>query len=106
MPRLKTPKRKWVVWLLAVGNLLAMPLVEEVYYETNLRRGAYPPEADSIGIPIMQFIAGWVVTLPVFLALIWFGFGEYPGAVSFVAFNKKRPFVRLFGGFLLVSDGL
>lgn len=39
----------------------------------------------------MQFMAGWVITLPVFLALIWFGFREYPGAVSFVAFNRKRP---------------
>lgn len=50
----------------------------------------------------MQFMAGWVITLPVFLALIWFGFREYPGAVSFLAFNKKRPVWSGVWSFLLV----
>ena len=76
---------------MALVHVFSQPLVERVYYETNLRRGVYPPEADSIGIPIMQFMAGWLVTLPVVLAFIWFALREYPGSVSFLAYNSTRP---------------
>jgi hypothetical protein len=78
------------VWLFALGSLFSMPIVERIYYETNLRRGAYSPEADSIGIPIAQFMFGWVVTLPLFVAFTWFALREYPGNVSFLAFNGRR----------------
>jgi hypothetical protein len=86
-----TPKAKRTVWLLALISLLAEPFVEYVYYRTNLRRGAYPANADSIGIPIFQFAFGWVVTLPFVLAFIWFALRDYPGSVSFVAWNSARP---------------
>jgi hypothetical protein len=87
----RTPKAKRTVWLLAVVSILAEPIVEVVYYTTNLRRGAYPVNADSIAIPIYQFTFGWLVTLPVVLAFVWFVLRDYPGSVSFLAYNTERP---------------
>jgi hypothetical protein len=88
---IRTPKAKRTVWLLAVLSILAEPVVEVIYYKTNLHRGAYPSNADSIIIPIYQFIFGWVVTLPVMLGFVWFALRDYPGSVSFLAYNTARP---------------
>src|SRR4030095_5993529 len=88
---LHTPKRKVVLWVLALVSLMAEPVVEAVYYRTSLGRGMFPTNADSIAIPIAQFFVGWLVTLPLVLAFIWFALREYPGSVSFFTFNANRP---------------
>lgn len=86
-----TPGKRFVPWVLALGWLSLQPVASWVYYETNLRRGAYPPEADSIIIGQMQAVIGWGITLPVFLAFFWFCLRHYPGRVSLFAFDRKRP---------------
>jgi hypothetical protein len=88
---IQTPKMKRTAWLLALVSILAQPLVEAVYYSTNLGRGAYPTDADSIGIPIFQFVFGWLLTLPVVIAFVWFALREYPGSVPLAAYNTARP---------------
>ena len=76
---------------LALVSLLAQPAVETVYYRTSLGRGMYPTNADSVAIPITQFLAAWLIALPVLVAFIWFALREYPGRISFLAFNANRP---------------
>ncbi len=91
MTILHTPKRKAILWVLALVSLLAQPAIETVYYRTSLERGMYPTNADSIGIPIAQFFMAWIVALPLLVTFIWFALREYPGKVSFLAFNVNRP---------------
>jgi hypothetical protein len=86
-----TPCRKLVPWSLALGWLVLQPVASWVYYETNYRRGAYPPEADTIIIGQMSAVTGWGITLPLFLGFFWFCFRQYPGRVSFFAFTRERP---------------
>lgn len=88
---MQTPRMKRTVWLLTLLSVFAQPFVEFVYYSTNLDRGAYPVDADSISIPLFQLAFGWLVTLPAVLAFVWFALRDYPGSVSFIAHNSRRP---------------
>lgn len=49
-----------------------------------LAQGAYPPEADSITIPIAANVMAWVVWAPVFAIVLFF------------TFRKLKPPVRIF----------
>jgi len=91
MSAFQTPRKKLVVWIFALSWLALQPVASWIYYETNFRRGAYPPEADTIIIGQMQAVMGWVLTLPIFLAFFWFSFRHYPGRVSLFAFTPERP---------------
>ena len=91
MSALQTPRKKLAVWVVALAWLGIQPVASWIYYETNFRRGAYPPEADTIIIGQMHAVMGWVVTLPIFLSFIWFCFRQYPGRVSLFAFTRERP---------------
>lgn len=88
--RLHTPRSKWTVWLWALAWLALQPVASWVYFATNLRRGAYPPEADSIIIGQISAVAGWFITLPLFLGFFWLCFRDYPGRVSWLCFSRAR----------------
>ena len=91
MRAFQTPHKKLTVWVLALTWLLLQPFASWAYYETNFRRGAYSPEADTIVIGQMQAVVGWVMTSPIFLGFFWFCFRQYPGRVSLFAFQRVRP---------------
>jgi hypothetical protein len=92
MKLLTTPKRRSLVWLLAVCWMLFQPFTEAVFYYTNAVRGEYPPNADAIEISIVEFAFGCFLLSPVLFGFIWFCLREYPGAVPLYAFNSSRPF--------------
>ncbi|HLM60641.1 MAG TPA: hypothetical protein VK308_07555 [Pyrinomonadaceae bacterium] len=75
---------------MATALYLTAPLVEWYFYTTELARGSFPPDADSIAIPLFRFIIVWVLGAPVAALLIWFALRDYPGAVSLFAFNRAR----------------
>jgi hypothetical protein len=77
---------------LAAVLYLTAPIVERFYYSTELARGSYPVNADSIGLPIGLFTIVWLIGLPVAAALIWFVLRSYPGSVSVFGFNAARPY--------------
>ena len=85
-----TPARR-VAGLVAALWWAAQPWLTERYYEAQLGRGAYPPEADSIGIPIGYAKAAWVVVTPVLLVvvglLLWRAYR--PGA-ALLAFSRAH----------------
>ncbi len=102
---LRTPKNIISVIFLAVALYLTAPFVEWYFYTTELARGSFPSDADSISIPLFQFAVGWVLGAPVATLLIWFALRDYLGAVSLFAFNRARPvwsaFWTLVFGFLI-----
>lgn len=106
MKLFQTPRRKLWVWLLALGWLALQPFASWEYYEMNFRRGAYPPEADTIIIGQLSAIMGWVITLPVLLGFFWFCFRQYPGRVSLFKFNRLRPVWSSVWSAILVALGV
>jgi hypothetical protein len=105
---LKTPPYQFVVWFLVFAQLFSEPLKVADYYQTNFERGVYPPYADAISIPLMQFMVGWCITLPFILLLVAFALWEYPGAMPLWAYNWQRPVWSLFWtalvGLLLINQ--
>ncbi|MGI8641377.1 MAG: hypothetical protein ACR2MG_15700 [Pyrinomonadaceae bacterium] len=88
---LRTPKNRISVIFLAVALYLTAPFVEWYFYTTELARGSFSPDADSIAIPLFQFAVGWVLGAPIAALLIGFALRDYPGAISLFAFNRVRP---------------
>lgn len=79
------------MWAFALAWLALQPVASWIYFDTELRRGAYPPEADSIIIGQVSAVAGWVIMLPLFLGFLWLCFRDYPGRVSLLRFSRERP---------------
>jgi hypothetical protein len=48
-------------------SYLVSPIFFSAWMFKLLAEGAFPPNADSIGIPIAGFIMLWVVFLPLFI---------------------------------------
>lgn len=89
---LTTPKNRITVAMLAALLYLTAPIVEWFYYSTELARGSYPVNADSIGLPVGLFTIVWLTGLPLVLVVIWFILRSYPGSVSLFGFNAARPY--------------
>ncbi len=89
---LRTPKNRMSVAALAAVLYLTAPVVEWFYYSTELTRGSYPVNADSISLPIGLFTIVWLIGLPLAAALIWFVLRSYPGSVPLFGFNVARPY--------------
>ena len=89
---LKTPKNRSSVAVLATFLYLSAPIVEWFYYRTELGRGSYTVNADSIGLPIGRFTVVCLIGLPLLAALLWLVLRSYPGSVSLLGFNTARPY--------------
>lgn len=87
---LQTPEHKITVVALSVFLYLTAPFVEWWFYTTELVRGSFPANADSISIPLFQFMFGWVVFAPVAALIIWFCLRDYQGKRSLFGFNRER----------------
>ena len=91
VPVLCTPRTKGAVLALALLLFLSAPLAELSYYGSELASGAYPPEADSIGIPLFYFVVALLVTAPLTWGFVWLCVRRYPGRVSLLAWDRARP---------------
>jgi hypothetical protein len=71
--------------------LLTAPMVEAVSYWLALQRDVFPPEADSIAIPIFQFTAGLLMVSPFFLLILWASTRRYPGQEPLMTWAPRAP---------------
>jgi hypothetical protein len=85
------PKRRWMVVASALFLFLTAPLAVYSYYTTEFDRGAYPPEADSMGIPIIGFAVGLLITSPFLAGLVWYGTRRYRASVGIMAWAAEAP---------------
>lgn len=92
---MRTPERKRNLIGLAISFWFTTPFVEAIYYYTEQSRGAYPVDADSISIPIFQFLIGWLAVSPFVALFVWWSLRSYPGSVSFFTFNFQ---LKILGG--------
>jgi hypothetical protein len=79
--RLTTPKHRAILWALANFSWIALSPAAALYYDRQLRRGAYPVDADSIGLPIMGIAMSVVALLLPLNFAWWFLLRRYPGRV-------------------------
>lgn len=89
---LKTPKKRATVVALAIVLYLTAPLTEWYYLNTELERGSFPANADSIILPIFRFVIGWLIMSPFIALFIWLTLRAYPGRVSLFSFNFERSY--------------
>jgi hypothetical protein len=83
---------KWKTAGLAGTCLIAIqPVFSYLHYSWNLKMGAYPTNADSIGIPIYDEFIGWLVFAPIALIGLWWAVWKAPGPRSIWEWNNKRP---------------
>lgn len=90
MGLLKTPRSLWIVAGLAALLYVVAPLENIVFLRTQLDRGAYPVNADSIGIPIYMFTTGFLILSPVYVLFAYAALRRYIGGVSLLAFDADR----------------
>ena len=88
---LYTPRKAWQLAITAVIIYASAPMFAIAYYSEMQRKGAYPPDADSLGIPFYYVTqaAKWLSLpfLAVVLLLVW----RYPGSVPLRVWNSARP---------------
>jgi hypothetical protein len=86
---LTTPRHRATLWLLANAAWIAVAPAAALYFFRQQARGAYPVDADSIGLPIVG-IGIWVVTLILPLNVLWFFLlKKYPGPVPLRTSAKR-----------------
>lgn len=73
-----------LLFLFCLGAILTQPWFTSHYYSWMLEQNAYPPDADSIAIPIMANLMAWIV---------W---GPALGTGLFFVFRKLKPPFRIF----------
>jgi len=86
-----TPRRAWPLAVAGVLLYASAPLFAIAYYGEMLRKDAYPPDADSIAIPISEDIRAAFLFAPIFVGLLVLSLRNYPGSVSLRAWNRARP---------------
>lgn len=72
---LGTPKHRATLWVFANAAWIAVSPAAALYFDHQQRNGAYPVDADSIGLPIMG-IAVWVIVLLLPLNFVWWFFAQ------------------------------
>jgi hypothetical protein len=83
------PRSRGIFWLVIAIWWLAAPFVEGVFYTEELRRGAYPTDADSISIPIIQHALGWLMVTPILAAVLVWASRPFPSTYSLFHLNRK-----------------
>jgi hypothetical protein len=91
MELLRTPQRKRPLMLFAVLLILSQPIFIPLHYLWNELAGAYPPDADSIGIPIFFGWIAWIIFAPVAFACSVWALARYPGSVWLFNWDYNRP---------------
>ncbi|MBN1182336.1 MAG: hypothetical protein JXB49_08630 [Bacteroidales bacterium] len=89
---MSTPAKAKILAMYIAFIWFCSPIVEAIYYSTELKRGSYPPESDTVIIPIMQFTISWFLLTPLIVAFVWWLVKHYPGKVSLLSWNREKQF--------------
>ena len=93
---LRTPRSLWFVAGLAAFLYVFAPVENALFYWIQRERGAYPPNADTIAIPIYYFTQALLWLAPVYALLTWAALRKYVGGRSWWEFDTDRWLVSAF----------
>jgi hypothetical protein len=85
----RSPSRP-VVAVTATAWWLAQPPMVWIYYHAQLRRHAYPHDADAIMIPIAQMTILWAIATPLVGAALVAALLRYHPGQTYTAFDSAR----------------
>lgn len=86
--RRRTP---WLLGAFVTGLWLSRLLTTPEYFERTWRLGYYPPDSDSIAIPIAGNAVLTVLGLPVILGVLWLLLRRFPPRVGLLAWSRAHP---------------
>lgn len=86
-----TPRHKWQFVLLASLLYVALPVVNAISLTIARARGAFPPNADSIAIPILQTACALLVLSPLSASILWLAARGYRGGRTLLSFDTGKP---------------
>jgi hypothetical protein len=75
----------------AIFLFLAASPVQLAYHTTELRRGSYPADADSISIPVFEFTLALLMASPILAGLVWVGIRRYRASSQFFDWAPAAP---------------
>jgi len=81
---------KLLTWSLGLFLWIVHPFIMSKYYMATQRLNWYPPEADSIGIPIIGGFITSLVILPLFIFICYRATSRIPTSLKMLEWNKKR----------------
>jgi len=90
---LSTPKTRTPLLVYGILLVLVQPVFSAAHYMWNLDRGAYPPDADSIGIPIIGEWIAWFFLAPLAILLVVLALKKYNSTIPL--FGRKSFAPRL-----------
>ncbi len=87
--RIKTPCSRSVFLWFSILTILSQPLFTIAHYSWNEAIGAYPPNSDTIIIPVTMEILTWIICAPLLIYLLVRFSRSYPGSVSVAIMNRS-----------------
>jgi hypothetical protein len=70
--------------------VLVQPIFTVLHYTWNEYIHPYPPDADTLAIPVFTEFIAWIVFAPILILLILRATQKYPGSVPLFIMNKQR----------------
>jgi hypothetical protein len=105
------PHRNGAAWLLAWATIWGIPISASVFFYLRQIGGAYPPEADSISIPIGETTIFALALAPLILLTTFLCVRRRRAGGSLLAWRSDRPILSvlvtiIFGGPALLVGAL
>jgi len=88
MKSFDTPTKTKILVAMLVATFLAAPVVVSAHFFIRMARRDYPPDADSIGIPVFGY---WLFVFPVGLLFLIRGLKTYTAGTPLFNWNRRRP---------------
>ncbi len=93
MNLLKTPKHSVDFLMLTFLFYITLPILEWLSLKSDLANGILSPNADSIGLDLIEFIFTLIIFAPIVSGFVIWIVWSYPVQVSLFSYNEKRPFL-------------
>ena len=97
---LRTPDRRWTVWLLALLMIVGLPATAWVYFPLMLQSGALSPGGDAIAIPMFGSILSAIILSPIVLGVTFLCLRRRTDSRRIFGWRRDRPVVAALGTLL------
>lgn len=81
---------KLVLSLLVIATFFLNLIVEWRNYRLDFLRGAFPADADSIGLPMGLYLIVWIAAIPFVLVALWSISKTNTDRLSILSYNSRR----------------
>lgn len=83
--------RLHILFGFCVSVVLLQPWLTARYYRFMWHRNVYPPDGDSIAIPIVSNFLAWLIWAPLLIYALWRAFRQIAAPPHALAWDRTRP---------------